>query len=207
VIDELLLVRHGETVHNVAGIAQGWNDSALSERGQQQVEALARRLAAMHPDALFSSPLQRALTTAEAIARAIGLTITPLDDLREMNYGGWEGQSFLDVRRNEAELYRRWIEDANVPCPNGESHNELRRRLENAFATIASQASRAVVVTHGTSLRVAATILIDAPVTAARHFAQDNAALNIFVRRGDRMVMKLWNDASHLERGTVKDER
>src|SRR6185369_11412738 len=123
VSEQLVLVRHAETEHNVAGIAQGWNDSALSERGLQQVLALGVRVARLQPDAIFSSPLERAMSTAQAIADATGLPIVALDDLREMNYGRWEGQSFLDVRRNDAESARRWIEDPDAPCPGGESHN------------------------------------------------------------------------------------
>jgi len=200
--DAIILVRHGETIHNVAGIAQGWNDSALSERGEEQVRKLAARIVRMEPTAIYSSTLQRALSTAQVIAEATSLTVTPLDDLREMNYGSWEGKSFLDVRRNDEEIFRRWIDDPDCPCPNGESHNDVRARLANAFRAIQGT-RRAVVVTHGTAIRVAATILLDAPVMTSRHLAQDNAAINLFIRRGDRMVLKTWNDATHCE----NDER
>ena len=202
-IDQLVLVRHGETVHNAAGIAQGWNDSALSERGALQVLRLAERIARLKPTALFSSPLSRALATAQAIADATGLEIRTLDELREMNYGGWEGKSFLDVRRDDEEIYRRWIDDADCPCPGGESHNDLRTRMESAFRAIEASANgqplRAVVVSHGTAIRIAATALLDVPTMTSRDFAQDNAAVNLFVRRGHRMVMKVWNDTSHRE--------
>jgi broad specificity phosphatase PhoE len=202
-IDHLVLVRHGETVHNAAGIAQGWNDSALSDRGARQVLAMAERIARMRLTALFSSPLSRALATARAIADATGLEIRTLPDLREMNYGGWEGKSFLDVRRDDVEIYRRWIDDADCPCPGGESHNDLRARIANAFRAIEASANgqplRAVVVSHGTAIRVAATILLDVPTMTSRHFAQDNAAINVFVRRGERLIMKVWNDTSHCE--------
>ena len=60
-------------------------------------------------------------------------------------------------------------------------------------------ASRPVLVTHGTAIRIAVTVLLNLPVMASRHFAQDNAAVNLFVRRGDRLVMKVWNDTSHCE--------
>jgi len=202
-IDQLVLVRHGETVHNAAGIAQGWQDSALSERGAGQVLRLAERIARLKPTALFSSPLSRALATAQPIAEATGLEIKTLDELREMNYGGWEGKSFLDVRRDDAGIYRRWVDDPDCPCPGGESHNELRARMENAFHAIEASANgqplRAVVVSHGTAIRVAATALLGVPTMTSRSFAQDNAALNVFVRRGGRLVMKLWNDTTHCE--------
>jgi broad specificity phosphatase PhoE len=190
---QLILVRHGETLHNVAGIAQGWNDSALSERGAEQARRLAERIVPMQPTALYSSPLGRALSTAEAIASATGLEVQTLDDLREMGYGNWEGKSFLDVRREDEAIYQRWIADSSCPCPNGESHDDVRRRLARALARIDSE--RPVLVTHGTAIRVAATALLDLPVMASRHFAQDNAAINIFVWRQDRWVLKVWNHA------------
>lgn len=208
-IEQLILVRHGETVHNVAGIAQGWNDSALSEAGQEQVRRLAERLAALHIDAIFSSSLQRALSTARVISEKTGAAIQVLDDLREMNYGSWEGQSFLDVRKRDEDIYQRWIVDPDAPCPEGESHNDVRQRMERAFAAIRETAAagngngsikRVVVVTHGTAIRVAATALMDLPVMASRNFAQDNASMNVFVWRGDRFVLKVWNDTTHCPR-------
>jgi broad specificity phosphatase PhoE len=199
VIEKLVLVRHGQTVQNVAGIAQGWNDSALSDTGRDQVLRLAERLAGFGATALYSSPLGRALSTAQAIADATGLSIVPLDDLREMNYGSWEGRSFLDVRREDEESYQRWIADEACACPGGESHVDVRRRLERAFASI--DAARPIVVTHGTAIRIAVTALLDLPVMHSRHFAQDNAAVNVFTSRGGRWVMKTWNDSSHCGSG------
>ena len=193
--DRIFLIRHGETVSNVAGIAQGWNDSELSSGGRRQVQLLAKRIAAEKPDAIFSSPLQRAMTTAEAIRDATGLPFRTLDDLREMNYGRWENRSFLDVRREDEEIYHRWIADPDCACPGGESHNDVFARMQRAFAEIKGE--RVVVVTHGTAIRIAATALLNAPIDMARHLAVDNAAVSIFVRRGDRLVLKLWNDTSH----------
>lgn len=192
---ELILVRHGQTEHNVAGIAQGWGDSALSPTGRDQVLRLAERIAPMRPTALYSSPLGRARATAHAIAQRVELPIVELEELREMSYGTWEGRSFLDVRREDEQSYQRWINDGDARCPNGESHLDVRRRLQRAFDGI--EAERAVLVTHGTAIRIAATALLNVDVMTARNFAQDNAAINIFVWRTDRWVMKVWNDATH----------
>ena len=197
-IEQLILVRHAETEHNVAGIVQGWSDSALSERGRRQTRALAARVAGLAPNALFSSPLERAMIMARAIAETTGLEIVTLDDLREVNLGRWEGQSYLDIRRNEAEAARRWRDDPDYPCPDGESHNDVLERMKRALAK-AGAATRPVVVTHGTAIRVAATFLLDTPIMTSRHLAQDNASINLFVRRGERMVLKLWNDTSHYQ--------
>lgn len=197
-VETLILIRHGETLHNVAGIAQGWQDSELSERGQRQVRQLAERLKAMRIDAIFSSPLSRALATAQAVADATGLAISTIDELREMNYGGWEGRSFLDVRKVDEDIFQKWIADGATPCPDGESHSDVRARMEAAFAKIGGDgAKRVAVVTHGTAIRVAVTALLELPVMTSRHFAQDNAAMNVFVRRADRWILKVWNDATH----------
>ena len=192
---ELILVRHGETVHNVNRITQGWSDSELSERGREQVLRLAERLKEMQPTALYSSTLGRAMSTARAIADATGLEIVQLDDLREMNYGRWEGRAFLDIRREDEEIYQRWIVDEDCPCPEGESHADVRRRMLRAFETVNSE--RAVVVAHGTAIRIGATALLELPLMSANRFAQDNTGVNLFVQRGDRWFLKTWNDTTH----------
>ncbi|HEX6097899.1 MAG TPA: histidine phosphatase family protein [Thermoanaerobaculia bacterium] len=188
---ELILVRHGETVHNVNRITQGWSDSELSERGREQVLRLAERLKDHKPTALYSSPLGRAMSTAQAIADATGLEIVPLDDLREMNYGRWEGRSFMDIRVEDEDIYRRWIADENCPCPEGESHADVRRRLLRAFERVNSE--RAVMVAHGTAIRIGATALLGLPLMSAMRFAQDNCAMNVFVSRGEHWLLKVWN--------------
>jgi phosphoserine phosphatase len=198
VTEQLILVRHGETVHNVAGIAQGWGDSELSERGQRQVARLAERLKSFAPDAIFSSTLNRARTTAETIASIVGLEVRLVEDLREMNYGRWEGQNFLEIRRNEEPVYRRWIAEPDFRCPEGESHSDVLARVRRALDLI-NGSRRPVLVTHGTAIRIATTALLELPLSASRHFAQDNASINVFLRRGDRWVLKLWNDNTHCE--------
>jgi broad specificity phosphatase PhoE len=201
VIDSLFLIRHGETVHNVAGIAQGWIDSALSDNGTRQVERLATRIASLGATELYSSPLGRALTTAQLIANATKLDVIPIDDLREMSYGVWEGKSFLDVRRDFAEDYQQWIADADYASPEGESHNDVLRRMRSAFAEIELRGNgkgrRVVIVTHGTAIRIGATALLNIPVGTARQFAVDNASINLFIHRSERYVLKLWNDTTH----------
>jgi broad specificity phosphatase PhoE len=199
-IERLILVRHGETVHNVEGIAQGWSDSELSELGYRQIDRLAARIRDMAPTVLYSSTLPRALTTATAIGGAIGQEPIALDDLKEMNCGRWEGQSFLLVRQNEADFFKAWTTDPTVACPEGESFADVRARLERAFRMIEAESSgTAVIVCHGTAIRIAATALLDLPLGAARLFAQDNAAINIFDRRGKGYILKSWNDVNHCD--------
>lgn len=202
-IKRLVLVRHGETVDNARGVAQGWSDSELSERGCKQVALLARRIAAMSPTALYSSTLARAVTTADVIAAAAGLEPVALDALKEMNCGEWEGVSFDHVRATSPAFFRQWSDDPHTACPGGESFHDVQMRLRNAFAEMRARAGNngdgacVVAVSHGTAIRIAATELLGLPLTAARNFAQDNTALNVFDWRGDRYVLKVWNDSTH----------
>jgi broad specificity phosphatase PhoE len=198
VIEQLILVRHGETLHNIAQITQGWGDSELSERGQQQIERLAGRIKSLDPDALYSSTLRRAVATAEKIAESTGLEIRLVEDLREMNYGNWDGLNYMDIRRTDEASFRRWIAEPDFACPGGESHNDVLARIRRALDGI-NGAKRPVLVTHGTAIRIAMTALLELPLSASRGFAQDNAAVNVFLRRGERWILKLWNDTTHCE--------
>lgn len=201
-IEQLILVRHGETLHNVSGVTQGWNDSALSEAGERQIRQLAERVVRYQPTALFSSPLPRAVSTANAISEITGLEVQLLEDLREMNYGEWEGQSFLTIRAAQADHFRRFVDDPACPCPGGESHLDVRSRMQRAFETIADgRPQRVIAVSHGTAIRVGATALLNLDVSVSRQLAVDNASINLFIRRGDRFVLKLWNDTSHCAEG------
>lgn len=195
----LILVRHGETVDNVRRVAQGWSDSELSERGKRQVAQLAERLITLAPTALYSSTLPRAVSTARAIASVTRLEPIFMDELKEMNCGDWEGSSFDAVRENDPELYLAWSRDPHLPCPEGESFHDVLLRLRRAFSRIeaSGEGECAVIVSHGTAIRIAATELLALPLAAARQFAQDNAAINIFDIGPSTVVLRTWNDASH----------
>lgn len=78
----------------------------------------------------------------------------------------------------------------------------MMRALESISGSSTGQKLRPVVVSHGTAIRIAATGLLGIPLLTARSFAQDNAAINNFIWRGDRFVLKLWNDTTHCTEGT-----
>ena len=96
----LVLVRHGESEANAAGIYQGWLDSPLTPLGERQAAATARALAArddIRPIAVYASPLLRAWRTGEVIATALGLPPVPHPGLREINVGAATGLAFAAV--------------------------------------------------------------------------------------------------------------
>src|SRR3954469_18439411 len=88
---ELLLVRHGETDWNAEGKLQGHTDRPLNDYGRRQAEALAERLAEERVDAVYARDLARTRETAEIVGARLGLPVVLDPDLRERNWGTWEG--------------------------------------------------------------------------------------------------------------------
>ena len=128
----LFLVRHGQVASNRDLRYVGSRDETLTELGRRQAEALAALLAAVRIDAVLSSPLARALATAEAIAAAAGLDVARDERLREQSFGSWEGLSRDEVRaRSDADraLLESWERDAEIAPPGGESLASVQRRV------------------------------------------------------------------------------
>lgn len=206
-IKRLIAVRHGETVDNARGIAQGWGDSELSETGIEQAQKLARRLRDGETTSIYCSTLARARKTAEIIATETNHDVTELDDLRELNCGEWEGVEFEHVRRSDPERFRAWISDPEVSCPGGESFSQLDTRMKRALARIESDVKESgsdaipLIVSHGLAIRILASGLLDFPLRLAINLLQDNAAINVFERRSDRFLLRTWNDTNHYHSG------
>ncbi len=136
----LLFVRHGETDWNADGRLQGHTDRPLNEYGRRQARELAERLAPEGAAAIYASDLARAKETAEIVGAELGLPVVTDPDLRERNWGSWEG---LTPAEREAVDFE------------GESPEEHRERMVRAMERIAAShpGERVVVVTHGGSMR------------------------------------------------------
>ncbi len=156
----LVLWRHGQTLWNVEGRFQGQTDIPLDSTGQQQAERAARLLAALRPDAIYSSDLSRAMATAAPLARLTGLAVTPDKDLRERYGGEWEGLTDAEIRARYPDEHARWLP------PGGESSVAVADRAGAALERIGSglaTGSLAVVVSHGAALRLGAAWLLGFP--------------------------------------------
>jgi probable phosphoglycerate mutase len=139
-VTTLLLVRHGETDWNAEGRLQGHTDRPLNDFGRRQAKELAERLAGEGADAIYASDLVRARDTAEIIGARLGLPVVIDADLREKNWGSWEGLT------GDERVHVEFV---------GESTEEHRKRVLRAVHRIAERhpGRRVVVVTHGGSLR------------------------------------------------------
>jgi probable phosphoglycerate mutase len=135
--------RHGETAPNRAGLLLGRSDPPLTETGARQVDALAARLASEPVRAVLTSPLQRARTTAEAIAAATGSPIEVDERLVEIHYGEWDGLPFSEL---PADLVERWRRDPTVAPPGGESLVDVEARMGIVTEELLTRAGDGVVV-------------------------------------------------------------
>jgi broad specificity phosphatase PhoE len=149
---EILLVRHGETDWNLEGRVQGHTDRPLNETGRRQALALAERLVLEKLDAVYSSDLARARDTAALIAARHGLDVIEATDLREKDFGSWEGLT-------ATEILARFPDADRGEWGDGENSAEVAARVVAALMQIAAAhlGGRVVVVSHGGPMRAALT--------------------------------------------------
>ena len=206
---EILLVRHGETNWNREGRVQGYHaDSPLTETGLEQARALARRMSTEALDALYSSDLGRTRQTVAPIMQSTSLPVYFDSELRERNYGTFEGKTFLEVERDFPEAYAHFrTRDPHFAAAGGESTVQFHDRVIRAFERIASQAagSRIAVVAHGGVLGVMYRRAMNIPIEAPRNYTVANASISRFgYERGAWRILE-WGDVSHLPPASLDD--
>ncbi|MGH3374840.1 MAG: histidine phosphatase family protein [Actinoallomurus sp.] len=148
---KVVLWRHGQTTWNVERRFQGTTDIPLDETGVAQAERSARLLAALEPDAIVASPLQRAAATAEALSTITGLAVTHDPDLIERHGGAWEGLTNHEIRTRFPSEHAIW------QPPDGEKVEDVAKRfagaLERALERIPED-GLLVIVSHGAAIRI-----------------------------------------------------
>lgn len=201
----MLLVRHGQTELSIDRRYSGRGDVMLTEHGQEQSAALAKRLAGLATDEaaapIVSSPLSRTKQTAQAIADAIGGRVETHPGLVETDFGQWERLTFAEAAQRDPELHARWIRDTSVEPPGGESfdavYDRVRRVCDELVATHAGQT--VIVVSHVTPIKSLLRLGLDAGPSLLFRLHLDLASLSIveFYPDGNASV-RLVNDVSHL---------
>ena len=176
------LARHGESDWNAANRFQGLSDRPLTELGRRQAEALADELATTAtPSAIYSSPLRRAFETAAIVGTRTGLEPRPVDDLREVDVGGWAGLSRSDVESRFPEAFRRWL-DGGEGWEDGESYADMSARVLAALTGVAEShpGAEVLVVSHGGPIRAiqAAAAGMDVHAYRKQHRVEPNARLS-----------------------------
>jgi 2,3-bisphosphoglycerate-dependent phosphoglycerate mutase len=156
-VTTILLARHGETDWNRDNRFQGQADPPLNAAGREQARALADALSGEPLAAVYTSPLRRAAETAEIVAAPQGLRVEPVDGLREVDVGSWEGRTRTDLEERQPEQFRRWLVEHEQGWDDGETYEEMGRRVVPALLAVAERhrGERILAVTHGGPIRAA----------------------------------------------------
>lgn len=200
---EILLVRHGESRAAVPGepfpLVDGQGDPELAEIGRQQAEKLGERLAEQDIDAIYVTNLCRTVQTAAPLCRLKGMEPKLEADLREVHLGDWEGGVFrIKAHENDPIIQEMRQQQRWDVVPGAESNEALHTRTIAALKriTAAHPDQLVVAVSHGGAI---ANILAHA--TGSRPFAfngPDNASISHIVVIGDEILLRRFNDTSHL---------
>jgi alpha-ribazole phosphatase len=188
----LILVRHGRTPANAAGLLQGRLDQDLDDVGRAQADAVARHVAeSARIDAVVSSPLRRAAQTADAFGRQVELDERWL----ELAYGEFEGTPHTDV---PAEVWQRWRADAHYTPDGGESLAALDARVRHACEDLIARAEteNVVVVSHVSPMKSAVAWALGVSIDISFNCHLDHASVcRIAIRRG-RPVLQTFNETA-----------
>ncbi len=201
---EIWLIRHGETDWNSKKCLQGWRDIPLNDVGKQQAKSIRQWLETKKIpfDRVFSSDLQRAIQTAEIIFKGLGIPSTQEPQLRERNYGIYEGQPWGKLlqlpNQPEPEIN---IRDPNLVIPEGESLLFFHDRVINAFNRIAAKHSdeNIAVVAHGGVIDMVWRQLQKLDLTTPHPRQILNASVNHFSIDQNKQWQKVaWDQIDHL---------
>ncbi len=201
----LFLVRHGQTKGNVEGMWQGWTEGELTPLGVQQAEATARHLAtvAENFDALYSSPLRRAVQTAQSVGQMLDISPLIHAGLKEIYFGEVEGLTLKEFEARYPDAYRRWSDrsDTSYTWPGGESRAEFHKRAWRAIEEILAKHERqtVVVVSHGGTLRAILAHLFPEQLGQWWTYDLGNCSLTRVLLTCNNPQLLALNEQSHLE--------
>ncbi len=206
-VTTLYLIRHGATEESEAKRYKGSIDVPMSEKGIRQMEQLAEYLNRSYKsdttynglNAVYTSPLSRALKSAEIIAEPHGLNPIVIEGLRERSFGIWEGMTFTEIKEKYPQEFEAWAGNPLRYSPvDGESTVEVRERAVKAVDSILSNhnSEHIAVVAHGGVNRIILCHIMGIPLENIFRIEQDFAAVNIIEFWEKYPVVKLLNGAA-----------
>ncbi len=194
----LYLVRHGESLFNAEGRIQGQSDVELSPLGLRQAAAIAEHLGRFPLEAVFCSPLRRAVQTGQPVADAAKAVLRLDDRLQEINAGIFQGLLWAEIEARFPDHAAPWLaQQPDFRIPNGESRRELMQRGRSAFEAIRETGlAQVAVVAHGGILSAALKALLQIPAEL-NPFSLYNASISKVIWEKRIKLMTL-NGMEHL---------
>jgi len=182
----LFIIRHGETAWSLSGQHTSRTDLPLTENGRLMAVALASRMAKFAFAQVLSSPRLRARETAMLAGFP---NAEPCDDLREFDYGEFEGLTKADIRARVP----GWNSVFTDTCPGGETLDQVSTRAKRVAARVRATAGDTLVFSHGHMGRILAATWLGLPATFGRQLVLDTATLNILGDEDERAYIQAWN--------------
>ena len=199
-VQRLILIRHGDLEDRYRGRYVGRTDASLSAEGRRQAEALAGPVARLNGARFLASPLRRTRETAE-IALGTHGRFEIVENLREIDFGRWEGMSFAEIAAADPAAVDRWaaLDDA-FAFPEGEGIRAFRERIGAAAERIAAEPVGTVVLfAHGGVIRFLVCHFLGLPDRHHLLFDIRPASISEIRIDGGKGVLTLLNDRHHLE--------
>jgi len=201
-VTKFILVRHGETEWNKIRRIQGSSsDIPLSEKGKIQAERAGLRLKDENIKAIYSSPLQRALHTAQAIASHHQLEVNVLPSLKEINVGDLEGMLAADLKMRFDEFLCQHNQAKElITLHGGESLCDVQKRAWDTIKSITSEHTEGtvVIVTHYFIILTVICQVLGLPLSQIIHLRLSTGTISSFTLDGDnRICLELFNDGCH----------
>ena len=196
-----LLLRHGQTPNSVEKRYAGLSDVPLTEVGVQQAAAAGKRLASAGLTAIVTSPLLRAVRTAEEVAAATGAPVEADEGFRETDFGAWDGLTFAEVRERWPDELTAWLADPAVAPPGGESFADVSTRVTGALRRVLAghRGQTVLIVSHVTPIKTLVASALLAPPAALYRMHLDVAALcQVDWYADGPAVLRSFNDTGHL---------
>ncbi|MFP3975047.1 MAG: histidine phosphatase family protein [Chloroflexota bacterium] len=199
----IFLIRHGQTQWNREGQGRfrGRADIPLDDTGISQAHATAKKLAGCNAVAVYSSPLSRALMTAQSIADQLSLTVTPVNGLIDIDYGNWQGLSTEEALREDKDLHQLWVERPHeVIFPGGEGLKDVRDRVSSFidWLTAKHPEQTVILVSHVVVCKVFICVVLGLDTSHFWQIGQHVCGINDIGMRNGEFVLKSLNDTCHL---------
>jgi broad specificity phosphatase PhoE len=219
----VILARHGVTAWNQAGRYQGQQDIPLGDEGRRQAEELGRRIAAEHITRAYASDLQRAAETAQIALAGQKVPLSLASQLRETNFGDWEGLQAREIAERYPTDWESWIRDALAARPSGgETVNDLYQRVVGFYQSVVqvdpdfhsprdwftyraagptagdTRDETVLFVTHGGPVRALLTHLLDVPLARYWRFTVRPASVCVFDIYPEGAIAEVIGDTSHI---------
>lgn len=198
---KLYLIRHGQTDWNIEGKIQGKTDIPLNQTGLHQARLLAEGMKQRKIAAIYSSPLHRARQTAELLAGEKGLPVRVLPELREVDFGLWEGRTWEEIEKEYSRDFHRWEENPALGMPTGgETLQSCKKRCRAAVEQILEDGIDDVaVVAHGGILAHVVDYLLRNQKDK-KEIIVKNASISVveYDRQKELGQLLILNDTAHL---------